>query len=171
MKFAILSDTHILDKNIPLCFAKPFAKICSHENFDAIIHCGDYTNFALISFLEDFAPFHGVYGNMDDYPIMQNLPHTKAFSANETHFGIMHGWDSPNLLSERIVTTMRRIHPNFAFNVVFHGHSHIACDKFIGDIRVINPGSVSQLDAFRGTFAIFEFDGTKQQLRFVSLEL
>ncbi len=159
MKIAVLSDSHI-GQRISVFPKKLLAEIF---DYDAIIHCGDFTNIdALNIFKRSDVLFWGVCGNMDDAEIVAALPESRIIHIEGIAIGITHGWGSPYSLDERVFEKMAKNYPDEKFDVIFFGHSHIPSDTFIGGTKMLNPGSVSgNTDEKYGSFGIFTIENGK----------
>mgnify|MGYP000076500454 CR=1 FL=1 len=138
MKIAVISDTHIGDRvrGFPHRFLEKLAE------FDAIVHCGDFTAPEVINQLDGIAEFYGVYGNMDTSAIWQKLPESKVIELQNYTIGILHGWGSPYKLGQRVLSWFQNNYPNINFDIILFGHSHQPTDETIDGVRVLNPGAI-----------------------------
>ena len=149
MKIAILSDTHV-GQRIP-AFPSGLEKELSR--FDAIIHCGDYTDIATVEMLREFPQFHGVRGNMDSSRIREILPETLNIELGGIRIGVIHGWGAPDGLVEKVRDKMQVEFQKTRFDIVFFGHSHVPSNQVIDNTRFINPGALSgNIDSSTGTW-------------------
>ncbi|MBQ6334866.1 MAG: YfcE family phosphodiesterase [Erysipelotrichaceae bacterium] len=111
----ILSINKVLDDN-PAC--------------DYYFHCGD-------SLLppEEIEPFASVEGNNDwifDYP------KSRKFNIGGHTIFMFHG--NGYTFSDKLLLQKAK---DEKADIVFFGHTHSFCDKMIGNVRFINPGSTS----------------------------
>ena len=139
MKIAVLSDSHIGQRITGF----PPGFIQQLHDFDAIIHCGDFTSPLAVEQLREAANFNAVAGNMDESIIKRQLPDTLAVELEGFNIGITHGWGAPNKLEFRVLEALKTKYPHQQFNIILFGHSHKPLDKTIDGVRMINPGSFS----------------------------
>jgi uncharacterized protein len=132
MKIGVLSDTHLtrvtpaLEKIVAECF----------QDVDLLIHAGDMVGLAVYRFLTAL-PLEAVQGNMDEYPLREELPVKKTLQLEGFRIGVMHGWGSALGLEERI----RREFPDA--DAIVYGHSHLPANHWSGGQFFFNPGSAS----------------------------
>jgi putative phosphoesterase len=143
MKVGILSDTH---GNVPRTVAA--AQLLKQENVSAVVHCGDIGSEAVLNELASAfglagTPVHAVLGNVDS-PELLHFPastgvHVVAGKADLSLGGqrvaVIHGHD---------VMVMKDAIVSDQYAYIFTGHTHVASDKKIGSVRVINPGALHQ---------------------------
>ncbi|MBE8713393.1 metallophosphoesterase family protein [Sphingobacterium hungaricum] len=132
-KIGLLSDTHsFLDDAV----FKHFDKV------DEIWHAGDFGSIDVVTKLQDFKPFKGVYGNIDGKDIRLVCPENLRFHCEDvdvwmTHIGGYPGKYAPQVKSEIL------IHPPKLF---ICGHSHIL--KVAPDPKLkllhLNPGAAGK---------------------------
>lgn len=128
----VVSDTH-LPEEAPL----PSSLLRQLESVDAIIHCGDFNDFATFELFCRIAPTIGVYGNLDDDRVCSHLPEKEMIRVRDFTLGITHGWGPPVRLEKRV----RNVFP--AVDMVLFGHSHICGAYPMGGTLVLNPGSAT----------------------------
>ena len=135
MKFAVLSDTHI-PVAAPGLPRELFELI---SGMDAIIHAGDFQCMDLVRKLSSCKDkeFYGVCGNMDPPEIAKLLPKKRIIRIGGFSIGIVHGWGSPEGLTERVCEVFK----GDDVQVVVFGHSHRAVNDQRGDLLLFNPGS------------------------------
>ncbi len=132
MRIGVLSDTHLtrvtpkLEQIIEECF----------RDVDLLIHAGDMVGSAVYRYLTAL-PLEAVQGNMDEWPLREELPVKKTLHLGGFRIGLMHGWGSALGLEERI----RREFPEA--DAIVYGHSHIPANHWSGNQFFFNPGSAS----------------------------
>jgi putative phosphoesterase len=165
MLIGIMADTH---DNLPLV-EKAVQKL-NEENVGLVLHAGDYVaGFVILKFKELHAKLMGVFGNNDgDHELLK-----KRFSENPNldmrgnfadvtvdgvRIALLHGSDR-ELLKALIESQ--------SFDVVVHGHSHLAEAYKKGKTLVINPGEVCGYLTGKPTISLF--DTAKREARQVEL--
>jgi putative phosphoesterase len=165
MLIGIMADTH---DNLPLV-EKAVQKL-NEENVGLVLHAGDYVaGFVILKFKELHAKLIGVFGNNDgDHELLK-----KRFSENPNldmhgnfadvtvdgvRIALLHGSDR-ELLKALIESQ--------SFDVVVHGHSHLAEAYKKGKTLVINPGEVCGYLTGKPTISLF--DTAKREARQVEL--
>jgi putative phosphoesterase len=165
MLIGIMADTH---DNLPLV-EKAVQKL-NEENVGLVLHAGDYVaGFVILKFKELHAKLIGIFGNNDgDHELLK-----KRFSENPNldmrgnfadvtvdgvRIALLHGSDR-ELLKALIESQ--------SFDVVVHGHSHLAEAYKKGKTLVINPGEVCGYLTGKPTISLF--DTAKREARQVEL--
>jgi len=165
MLIGIMADTH---DNLPLV-EKAVQKL-NEENVGLVLHAGDYVaGFVILKFKELHAKLIGVFGNNDgDHELLK-----KRFSENPNldmhgnfadvtvdgvRIALLHGSDR-ELLKALIESQ--------SFDVIVHGHSHLAEAYKKGKTLVINPGEVCGYLTGKPTISLF--DTAKREARQVEL--
>jgi putative phosphoesterase len=165
MIIGIMADTH---DNLPL--VEKAVQRLNEENVGLVLHAGDYVaGFVIPKFKELHAKLIGVFGNNDgDHELLKN-----RFSENPNlemrgNFAevvieglkivLLHGSDR-ELLKALIESQ--------SFDVVVHGHSHLAEAYNKGKTLVINPGEVCGY--LTGKPMITLFDTVKRETRQIEL--
>jgi uncharacterized protein len=131
MKIIVMSDTHLSRVNQELELI--CARYC--EGADMVIHCGDWTNAAVLDYFEQY-PLEAVAGNMDDYVIHNRLPVKKVIRAMGFRIGIIHGWGSAFGLQHRLRQEFTDV------DAILFGHTHQPMQTEEDGIFWFNPGSV-----------------------------
>ena len=144
-RIGLLSDTHgYID-----------TKIYEHfKDVDEIWHAGDIGSLDVIDELRKFKPLRGVYGNIDDHKIRQELPEFNRFFCEEVEVLITHIAGKPGKYAKPAFEEIERRPPK----LFICGHSHILLvqmDKRY-DMLWMNPGACG----FKG------FHSVKTVLRF-----
>lgn len=136
MHIAIVSDTHSRTAAIQRAL-----EIIAGRRIKLIIHCGDIEDDDAVRLFP--AHTHFVFGNCDYdragiRAAIENIgatlhePFGHLEIAGKT-LGFTHGDDK---------TILRDLIAAETFAYIFHGHTHIAQDEFVGPTRVINPGAL-----------------------------
>ncbi len=136
MQIGIISDTHG-DLNTTQKAVRMFESL----EVDEVIHCGDLCDPPVVSLFSAW-PTHFVFGNMDDQVMLRGAIETSGQTCHE-RFGqvqregrriaFLHG-DDGRLLRE----TIRR----GSWDLVCHGHTHVAVQYVEESTLVINPGAI-----------------------------
>ena len=102
-----------------------------HPDADAYLHCGD------IECSENQYPqLRVVRGNNDyfgNYPEQMRI-RIGSHKALMLHSHLCYGRNRMNLMSEMAKKE--------GCDLVFFGHTHVACDEMVNGVRLINPGSL-----------------------------
>ncbi len=127
IKIGILSDTHIPTR------ARKLPDLEIFRDSDYIIHAGDYVTPAVIDELKKIAPFVGCHGNMDKYPLKNELPKIATLKIENLVIKIIHDLGGGSKIKELKKEKV---------NVIVHGHTHKKSVEKT-DILIINPGSAT----------------------------
>lgn len=144
MKFLVISDTHGKLEKVYEIFEK-------HEGIDAVLHLGDYEKDAeeLRNALN--TDVIAVKGNMDG-----------GFGENE--YKIVETECGKLYLAHGHIENVKMKYQNIYYRALEHGcmaalfgHTHKAVFENMGDIYLVNPGSLTfPADGSRGTYAVIE---------------
>jgi hypothetical protein len=165
MLVGLIADTHdrlpMVDKAV---------KKLNEENVELVLHAGDYVApFAIPKFKELKAKLIGVFGNNDgDRELLK-----RRFSEHQ-------GLEMRGNFAEIVVDSLKiaLLHGNEAellkalinsesFDVVVHGHTHMAEVYRKGETLVVNPGEVCGYLSGKSTIALFDTD--KREAKIVEL--
>ena len=127
-----ISDTHA--KNLS---ALPKALLTEISDADIVVHCGDYTSITLLKELRDLAKrFVGVYGNMDNVDIRQEVSKKTVFDIDGVKIGVIHPhWGgAPFGIEEAIAKEFHNV------DLILFGHAHDAWTDTINGVTLLNPG-------------------------------
>jgi putative phosphoesterase len=127
-----ISDTHA--KNLS---ALPEALLTEISDADIVVHCGDYTSITLLKELRDLAKrFVGVYGNMDNVDIRQEVSKKTVFDIDGVKIGVIHPhWGgAPFGIEEAIAKEFHNV------DLILFGHTHDAWTDTINGVTLLNPG-------------------------------
>ena len=129
-KIGLLSDTHgHLDPKVYEYF----------KDVDEIWHAGDIGSLEVIDELRKFKPFRGVYGNIDDHQIRNEVPEFNRFWIEDVEVLITHIAGKPGKYSPPTYQELEKRAPK----LFVCGHSHILLvqqDKRY-NMLWINPGA------------------------------
>jgi len=138
MRIGVVSDTH-------------GEVVCTHLavrmfeslQVDQVIHCGDIGTAEVIRVLSRW-PCHFVFGNMDDAGTLRAMIGVSGPTCYE-RFGhlklqgrsvaFLHG-DDETLLQQTILSGR--------WDLVCHGHTHVATKFSVGPTLVVNPGAIQR---------------------------
>jgi len=134
MKVVVLSDTHIPVRAKDL----PKRVLEELETADAIIHAGDFEEWAVAERLKEFAPLYAVCGNMDWEEVRVNLPERRIVTLSGQKIAIVHGWGAPHDLPERVRTLFE---DEEGLSCIVFGHSHRPFNNQVRGVLCFNPGS------------------------------
>lgn len=134
MILGVLSDTHLDGPTLP------FLELLGVQlgRADVIIHAGDHTGSRIVDHLEfmDERPYYGVSGNMDVGELASRLPKQLVVDLGGFSVGIIHGWGSPEGMTQRVAARFDPLP-----DIVIFGHSHTPLVEKIGKTLFVNPGS------------------------------
>ena len=166
MRIAVVSDTHIGQRLS--VFPRSFVERL--DEFDGVIHCGDYTNMDALDFFRGLKLFYGVHGNMDDTEVKQALPETLIIELEGVKIGVIHGWGPPFGLELKVLRKISETYPNEKLDIVLFGHTHTPLDQTIKGIRVINPGALSgNIFSKKGSWGILTIENGKIDWQLISI--
>jgi putative phosphoesterase len=161
----IISDTH---DNLPLI--DNAVRRLNEEKVELVLHAGDYVaGFVIPRFKQLNARLIGVFGNNDgDHELLK-----KRFSENDRlelrgnfaqisveglNIALLHGSDLE--LLQALISAGK-------FDLVAHGHTHVAEIRREGKTLVVNPGEVCRYLTGKSTLAIY--DTTSCEARIIEL--
>lgn len=149
MKIGVLSDTHLTHVN------QEFRLICEQflTGIDLLLHAGDFVSSDVVKYLGG-GPFHGVYGNMDDFDTKKLLPEKKVIEIGRYRLGLIHGMGGQQGIEDRI-----RKEFTGTLDAIVYGHSHRAANVVREGVLFFNPGSASRHTRFgKRTIGILELN-------------
>jgi putative phosphoesterase len=129
-RIGLLSDTHsFVDSKIYKYF----------ENVDEIWHAGDVGDISVIDELRKFKPLKGVYGNIDDATVRQELPEFESFYCEGVKVLITHIGGRPG----KFVPDAKALIQEHQPKLFICGHSHILLVKMDSQYNMLcmNPGA------------------------------
>lgn len=164
MRVAIISDSHDNIANI-----ENFLDWVKDNSIEAIIHCGDISSAETLTVIAQkfSSSIHLVFGNTDtevrDFNLVaKKFPHVVIHDAigefdfeNKTIGFTHYPW---------VADQLARIKK---YDVVFYGHDHKPWEKYIGQTRLLNPGTLAGMFN-KATFAVY--DTSTNQAKLILLE-
>jgi putative phosphoesterase len=149
MRIGVVSDTHGQVR-----FTQNAVRMLESLEVEQVLHCGDIGTAAVVELFAAW-PTHFVFGNVDDAVILREAIHAAGQTCHE-RFGtlalagrkiaFLHGDDSA-LLDQTIACG--------DWDMVCHGHTHVARQRRQGRTLVLNPGAVYRANPH--SIAIVEF--------------
>jgi putative phosphoesterase len=153
MKIGVMADTHDCQQNTQSVLAK-----FRLQDIRVIIHCGDMTSAKTAALFSGFRAIH-VLGN-GDLDASREIRSTLLKVNPENFSGPTFTGEIDNIAiavihGDKDGELQQLIHSGL-YRYVFHGHSHLQCDKPIGDCRVINPGALGGRKPEKRSALIFD---------------
>lgn len=155
MLLGVVSDTHG-----QMAYTQRAVESLAEHDLAAVLHCGDIGSWGIVDLFAPW-PTHFVLGNVDD-----DYGWQQAMGAGHTFHGrfgtldlggvriaFLHGDDG------------RRLHETIhsgQYQLVCHGHTHVARQDQIGTTLVLNPGALYR--AFPHTCALVELPSLQVRL-------
>jgi putative phosphoesterase len=163
MKIGVLSDTHDNLDNLLTVLT-----ILRDRGIETVIHCGDLTDFNLIS---HFSGFRLIYltGNMD---AATGTIKKRVEQMREDNFtGLVFQGKLDGVLvaatHSHIEGKVMELVQEKRFGWIFHGHTHEKRDETIRGTRVVNPGALGGL--VRGPRSFCIVDLTAGEVDFIEV--
>jgi len=137
MFLGVVSDTHG-------DIERTRAAVAMLEGFEiaAVLHCGDIGSAEIVPLFRRW-PTHFVFGNCDYdcRPLEKAIERERqtcrqrfgSLELESQKIAFLHGDDS-RLLRETVASGQ--------WDMVCHGHTHVACQEWHGNTLVLNPGAV-----------------------------
>ncbi len=154
-RILVLSDTHLSRGGE----AKSLFRVLQEriQTADLIIHAGDHTGIGFYYDLEGMGTVVAVCGNMDSFPLRDELPQSTVIEREGMRIGVTHGWGPARGLAQRVYDAWNGDKPN----ILVFGHSHRVCAEHIGDTLLFNPGSPTYPSGPHPTAGWIEIDRGK----------
>lgn len=130
MKLLLISDTHLETDNIPSYLAGLI------EDYDLIVHAGDFSSMAFYRAFEATGKLRAVHGNTDEKELQEILPERLVFEVEGIKIGVVH----EGALSIVDTTPMRYLALEMGVNVLVFGHLHRPIIEKT-DVLLVCPGS------------------------------
>ena len=133
MRILVLSDTHVprMARDIPKAVYDDIKKS------DLVLHAGDFVEMSFLEKLRKVKKTIAVFGNMDSKEISSSLKSKEIIEAGKFRIGLIHGWGSPEGLTDRIYEEFK----GDKVDCIVFGHSHRPMNETIKNILFLNPGS------------------------------
>lgn len=130
MKILAISDTHIKEDKLPQ-FIEDII-----NDYDLIIHAGDFTSYNCFKAFENTGKLKAVYGNDDDSRIKEILSEQNIFEVEGINIGIIH----QGALSLNDTTAVGYKAREMGVDILVFGHLHRPLIEN-GEVLLICPGS------------------------------
>ena len=150
MQIGVVADTHAHRE-----FTMNAVRMLSSLDVKLVIHCGDVGNGEILKLLNAW-PLHVVRGNVDRHEDLETATQTLArctyhgdcgeLLLEDCRVAFLHGDDQ-----SRLETTIS----SGQWDLVCHGHTHVARIEKIGSTLVLNPGAIYR--AREHSIAIVDF--------------
>lgn len=134
LKIAILSDTHIKNNIEELR-----ELLVAFEDYDYLIHAGDYISYKAFEEFRKHKGFIGVYGNADEVSIKTTLKEKEMLRLKGYNIGIFHGHGDNKTTIERAIASF----DGEAVDIIVYGHSHQPSIQTKNKVLLLNPGSIT----------------------------
>ncbi len=164
MEIGVLSDSHDNLDNLLIVL-----EILRQRRVETVIHCGDLTDFTMIS---HFSGFRLIYliGNMD---VAIGTIRKLVEQMREDNFA---GLVYQGKLDGRMVAAthshlegkVMELVQEKRFDWIFHGHTHEKRDETVRGTRIVNPGALGGL--VRGPRSFCVVDLTAGEVEFIELK-
>ena len=138
MRIGVVSDTHG-----EILTTGQAVRMLGSLQVDLVIHCGDIGPPEIVSLFSRW-PCHFVFGNMDESGLLREAIGMAGQTCYE-RFGylklagrsvaFLHG-DDTVLLNQTILSGQ--------WDLVCHGHTHVAANSLRGPTLVVNPGAIQR---------------------------
>lgn len=145
MRILVISDTHGNTDNFDILLEK-------EERFDFIIHCGDGA--FDINYIEDRSrcEVYTVRGNCDmisraSSNIVKEVEEKRVYVEHGVHLSILQDKELMDFAKFNKV------------DVIMYGHTHIQRIEKLGDVWVVNPGSLSKPRDGFPSYVVMTTDG------------
>jgi len=151
MRIGIVSDTHG-----QTLYAQQAVRMLEGLDVERVIHCGDVGSAAIVPLFQRW-PLDFVQGNVDDPGELEEAARAcgqtfhgrfAALSLAGVNIAVLHG-DDGRLLRETI--------DGGKYQLVCHGHTHVADQRRVGGTLVLNPGALYRANPH--TIATIELPG------------
>ncbi|ADI74770.1 phosphodiesterase, MJ0936 family [Methanohalobium evestigatum Z-7303] len=130
MKIFAISDTHMKQAQIPQNLTGII------DDYDIIIHAGDFTSKGCYDEFESTGKLKAVYGNADDPELKEILPERTKFEIDGVRVGIIH----QGALSVTDTLAYRYLALEMEVDVLVFGHLHRPIVEK-EDVMLVCPGS------------------------------
>ena len=147
MKILIISDTHGRRSDLEIVLERE----C---DIDMLLHLGDVENDGDYIEAVTKCPVYVIAGNNDFFSY---LPSEREISIGQYKVFMTHGH---GYYVSRDTKSLRRAAIARGVDIVMFGHTHKPYLDVEGDLKVINPGSISypRQEGRRGTYIVMEID-------------
>jgi hypothetical protein len=163
MQIGVLSDTHDNLDNL-LTVLETFR----NRGIETVIHCGDLTDFNLVSHFSDFR-FIYLIGNIDYAPETIRKRVEKMREDNFAGLVFRGKLDGVSVAAthSHIEGKVMELVQEKRHDWIFHGHTHERRDETVHGTRIVNPGALGGL--VRGARSFCIVDLTAGEVEFIKL--
>ena len=154
MKIGVLSDTHNSLSNVIYA-----TETMRERGVETVIHCGDLTDFDLISRFEGFRLIY-LLGNMDQAcgTIVKRVQKMNPDNfAGAVFTGKLDGVlvaATHGHIEGKVMELVR----TGKYQWLFHGHTHRRRDEVVRGVRIVNPGALGGTNWGLPTFCIVDLN-------------
>jgi len=165
----VMADTHIPDR------ARTIDNIIKHRiereagEYGIVVHAGDLTSGEVFDWLESISSeLYVVSGNMDYLPLQD----TAVFEIMGVKVGVIHGHQ---VYPRGNVSQLANIARSMGVRILVSGHTHAPFMKKLGDVILVNPGSVTGVwggggGSMKPSYSIIMLAGKDVQVNTCTLE-
>lgn len=151
MRIVVMSDSHGYNSAI-------YNVLELEEGADLFLHCGDICEDSYM-----FPSLEVVSGNNDFY----DYPMEKIMDVGNHRILMVHSHQFSFLKREEKMVKYAKEH---GCDIVCFGHTHVACDKMVEGVHLLNPGSLyMSRDGKPTSYAVIELNGDKIETKIVFL--
>lgn len=148
LKIVVTADTHLKKPG-----QLPSRLITELQSADLIVHAGDWKTVDICNELSRYGDVAGVYGNIDDDNLREQLPAKQLLNIKGFNIGVVHGHGDKKTTEKRAIEAFVDEQPD----IIIFGHSHIPMIRFFKKQLLLNPGSSTDKRALPYySFAILE---------------
>jgi len=163
MKIGLLSDTHDSLSNVIYA-----VETMRDRGVDTVVHCGDLTDFELLSRFKDFRLIY-LFGNMDQASgtIAKIVKGMNPDNFAGTVFTGKLDGVSVAATHSHIEGKVMELVQSRKYQWIFHGHTHRRRDEVVRGVRIVNPGALGGMNYGVRTFCIVDL--TTPEVDFVQV--
>lgn len=133
----IVSDTHG-----QMEFTRQAVRMLSSFEVHAVLHCGDIGSEEIIPLFADW-PTHFVFGNVDyDESQLRSAISIAGQTCHERFGSLILAGRKIAFLHGDDAALLRECSTNGKWDLVCHGHTHVARQQQVGSTLVLNPGAL-----------------------------
>jgi putative phosphoesterase len=137
MRIGVVSDTHG-----HVGYTRDAVRMLESLEVELVIHCGDIGSVEIVPLFADW-PTHFVFGNVDGDPRSLEAAIVAAGGVCHGRFGSLELADKKiAFLHGDDTALLRHVSGSGDWNLVCHGHTHIARKIREGSTLVLNPGAL-----------------------------
>jgi putative phosphoesterase len=134
-RVAVISDTHLPRGTRTL----PEECVRILAGADLVLHGGDFVTAAFLDELRSLGPpVEGVYGNMDEPALKEQLPRERIVEVGQARIGMVHIPGPAAGREARLAARFPGCH------AVVYGHTHVPQVERFRQLWVLNPGSPTE---------------------------